>query len=84
MLDEEIRQHGILKSFLQILNHIFYNIFCYNLILLIIYYRYLNIEKSGASGNIEEIEHINKYQNNDIYINKFKYNIVNNIRIIHR
>ena len=55
-----------------------------DIILLIIYYRYLNIEKSGASGNIEEVEHINKYQNNDIYINKFKYNIVNNIRIIHR
>ena len=55
-----------------------------DIILLIICYRYLNIEKSGASGNIEEVEHINKYQNNDIYINKFKYNIVNNIRIIHR
>ena len=49
-----------------------------------IIYRYRIIEKSGASGNIEEVEHINKYQNNDIYINKFKYNIVNNIRIIHR
>ena len=55
-----------------------------DIILLIICYRYLNIEKSGASGDTEEVEHINKYQNNDIYINKFKYNIVNNIRIIHR
>ena len=71
------------------LNGIIYLILCYrycdiDIILLIICYRYLNIEKSGASGNIEEVEHINKYQNNDIYINKFKYNIVNNIRIIHR
>ena len=66
------------------LNGIIYWYCDIDIILLIIYYRYLNIEKPGASGNIEEVEHINKYQNNDIYINKFKYDIANNIRIIHR
>ena len=33
-----------------------------DIVLLIIQYWYLNIEKSGASADIEEGEHIDKYQ----------------------